>query len=838
MNRKIFFLCLLLATGVVAQMALMRSNIAIGKQSDGRYLLTTNQLIRPWGEQMPIQGRPVALAFDPGFKTLAVLNFRGVAILDASTSAPVAELKSKSTSYAGLAYSPDGKELWASEATRPGPDSILVAELNDLGKPMKESRIALAGHPVPVGIAFAGDRTWVAFSRNNSVAVINAKTHQVQREIETGMAPFSVAYSKKQNLIFVSNRAGRRPKKGDVTGPTSGAVVVADAKTGATTSGTITIINAATFATKEIDVGLAPSEIALNADESLLAVANGHSDTVSLIDTKTLARADVKIPSYPAGVLGSQPIGVQWANDGSLYVAAGGINAIVVVKKTSGTWNVAGMIPSGWFPSAIAVAKDGGLRIANVKGVGNNKAKNGTFNTLQHEGSIESIPPPLIGQLTAGMRETALLNAPQLEPAGGVRNVDSLGIQHVLLIIKENRTYDQVLGDMPKGNGDPSLTMFGKDVTPNHHALADQYVLVDNFHTGGAISFDGHHWLMQGFVSDYVERAFGASPRGYAWNMNDSLTISPTGFFWQSAKRPLDVRIYGEFCTAAKFDPVKDVAVDMNEQDQTWGHYWNLYKSGNWRSEVGCKPGVPALAPIMSAAFPFGSTNITDQMRAEVFISELDKFNKSGKMPNLMVMTLDSDHTNGTKPGSPTPRAMVADDDLALGRIVEAVSKSKFWSKTLILVTEDDAQNGYDHVDGHRTIALAIGPHVRRNAVVSDFYNHTSMIRTIQDIFRIAPATRHMASARAMTSLFTKDAKAETYTSLTPKIALDEMNPPLKALRGRELWAAQESAKMNWADIDDAPSEALNKILWWATKGFDKPLPNLKRSAAKNADVD
>ena len=153
-------------------------------------------------------------------------------------------------------------------------------------------------------------------------------------------------------------------------------------------------------------------------------------------------------------------------------------------------------------------------------------------------------------------------------------------------------------------------------------------------------------------------------------------------------------------------------------------------------------------------------------------------------------------------------------------------------------MSEDDAQNGYDHVDGHRTIALAIGPHVRRNAVVSDFYNHTSMIRTIQDIFRIAPATRHMASARAMTSLFTKDAKAETYTSLTPKIALDEMNPPLKALRGRELWAAQESAKMNWADIDDAPSETLNKILWWATKGFDKPLPNLKRPAAKNADVD
>jgi hypothetical protein len=404
--------------------------------------------------------------------------------------------------------------------------------------------------------------------------------------------------------------------------------------------------------------------------------------------------------------------------------------------------------------------------------------------------------------------------------------LSSLGIRHVFFIIKENRTYDQVFGDIAKGNSDPKLCVYGRDVTPNQHALAERYVLLDNFHTGGAISFDGHQWLMQAFVSDYVERAFAGSPRGYAWNMSDALTVSPAGFFWQSAKRPLDVRVYGEFGLPARWDPETQSTVDINERQMlSWSDYWKLYKEGKWQAAVGARSGVPALANILSPRYPYSSTSIPDQIRAEEFLRELAEREKTGEMPNLSVLTLNEDHTNGTRPGSPTPRAMVADNDLALGRIVEALSKSRFWEHSLILVVEDDAQDGFDHVDGYRTVALAIGPHVRRGVVDSNFYTHTSMVRTIQDIFEISPRTRFASSARAMTSVFTPEADVAPYECLPARVALDEMNQPLAALDGRKLWAARQSLAMKWSHPDDVRADVLNRILWWDAKGYATPYP-------------
>jgi hypothetical protein len=483
-------------------------------------------------------------------------------------------------------------------------------------------------------------------------------------------------------------------------------------------------------------------------------------------------------------------------------------------------------MPTARFPSAIAVDREGSVRVINIKGVNNTADGNGTFNAKQYEGILETIPRLGSAQIAAGTREVKAANSPRFEPAGGISNLTGLGIQHVFLIIKENRTYDEVLGDLPRGNGDPKLVLYGRDITPNHHALAEEFVLLDNFYTSGAISFDGHHWLMQAFVSDYVERSFGAWPRGFAYNMADALTVAPTGFFWQSAARPLQVRIYGETCLPARWDPQRDVVKDIDAQSLlTWSEYWRLYKEGKWQDAVGCSPGVPALARLLSRRYPHNSTRIPDQIRAEEFLRELTEREKSGEMPNVIVMATNEDHTNGTSPRSPTPRAMVADNDLALGRIVEGISKSRFWAKSLILVVEDDAQDGLDHVDGHRTVALAIGPHIRRRAVDSNHYNQTSMVRTIQDLFRIPPRTRGLQSARAMTSIFTASPDLKPYEKVTPQVALDEMNPPLRALSGRPLLAARQSAAMNWADLDDVPSRLLNQILWWDARGFDKPYP-------------
>ncbi|MDE3196218.1 MAG: hypothetical protein KGN84_07735, partial [Acidobacteriota bacterium] len=221
-------------------------------------------------------------------------------------------------------------------------------------------------------------------------------------------------------------------------------------------------------------------------------------------------------------------------------------------------------------------------------------------------------------------------------------------------------------------------------------------------------------------------------------------------------------------------------------------------------------------------------TSITDEARADEYLRELALFEKSREMPQLTILTLTSDHTNGTRPGSPTPRAMVADDDFALGRIVDGVSHSSFWPSAVIFVVEDDAQNGLDHVDGHRTVALVIGPHVVRGKVDSNFYNQSSMIRTIQEIFRIPPQTRFIAAARPMTSVFTPASNADAWKVLDPQIALDEMNPGLKALKGRQLWAARQSLAMDWQEPDDIPSDTLNHILWWDSKGWDQPYPRVK----------
>jgi YVTN family beta-propeller protein len=807
---------------------ILKSAIRLGKQDAGYYLLPTNQLLRPWGEQSMIRGRPVDLAFDSKHRVLAVLNSRGVLIMDGSTGATLHELKTKSTSYAGIAFRPDDRELWASETTRNGPDSIFIQELSEAGMPGKTARIDFNGHPVPAGIAFSVDGrfAYIALSRNNSIGVVDVAGRRLTREVPVGMAPFGVAIA--GGKLFVTNRGGRRPAPGDTVAPSSGSDVVTDPKTGSTTTGTVSVIDLETWNTKDVPVGLAPSGLALSADGKTLAVANGHSDSVSLLDTAKFTRADVRIPTWPDSSLGSQPVGVAFARDGkTLYVACGGNNAIAVLRPSGKTWKVEGALPAAWFPSAIAVDNDGGLRIVSIKGVGNTADPRGGFNSRQYEGSLEKIPAPLPAQLSAGTREVRAANSPQFEPdGGGVRDLATLGIEHVFFIIKENRTYDQVYGDLPQGNGDAKLVMYGRDVTPNHHALAERYVLLDNFYTSSAISFDGHHWLMQAFVSDYVERAFAASPRGYAWNMADALTVSPTGFFWQSAPRPVDVRVYGEFCLPARWDPEKQSVVDMTETEiKGWSEYWRLYKEGKWQTAVGCKAGVPALANLMSPRYPNNSTSIPDQIRAEEFERELGEREKTGEMPRIVVLTLNNDHTNGTRPGSPTPRAMVADNDLALGRVVEAISRSRFWAKSLILVTEDDAQDGLDHVDGHRTIGLAIGPHVRRGVVDSTNYNHTSMVRTIQEIYRIPARTRVLVSARSMRTVFGGQTDTTPYQRLTPKVALDEMNPPLRALAGRRLWAARRSLAMNWSEPDDIPRETLNRILWWDSKGYDKEYP-------------
>ncbi|HYO80792.1 MAG TPA: bifunctional YncE family protein/alkaline phosphatase family protein, partial [Bryobacteraceae bacterium] len=757
--------------------ATLASTVLIGKQTNNEYLLATNQLLRPASQQWLLRGRPVDIAFDSQKSRLAVLNMRGVNLLDATTGAEIATVGTKTTSYMGVVFRPRDRELWVSEATRNGPDSILIASLDPSGKPGEKARIELPGHPVPAGMAFSPDgRTaWVAFTNNNSVAVIDADARKVIREIPTGMVPYGLVASPKRNRLYVSNRGGRRPSGSDTRAWSSQSEVATDPTTGATTTGTLSVIDLQTLKEAQIDTGLAPAGVALSPDENTLAVANAHSDSVTVVDVESLKTAQVKLPSYPEGSFGVTPSSLAFAPDGrSLYVACGGTNGVYVLRRAGGQkWQFAGAVPSGWFPAALTIDGTGALHIANVKGLGSTVNRAGTHNSREFEGSVWKLPAPTEQQLASGVRQMQAANSPRFEPAKGVHELSKLGIRHVFLIIKENRTYDQVFADIPKGRRDEKLVMYGRDVTPNHHALAEQFVLLDNFYTGGAISFDGHQWLMQGFVNDYVERGLTSAPRGYAWNMADALTVAPTGFFWQDQRRPMDVRLYGPFSLHIRWDPATRRAIDIDEGDlSSWQTYWDLYKNNGWRDAVGNRSGVPALQKLVSSQYPASSMNIPDQIRAEAWLEELAVREKSGQMPNLLIFTMTSDHTMGRRPGFPTPRAMVADNDLALGRMVEGITKSRFWPQSLILVTEDDAQDGVDHVDGRRTIMLAIGPNIRRGVLDSNHYNHSSLIRTVQDIFRIKPKVRYTASARAMNTLFTTNVNAQPYTALTPKVNL------------------------------------------------------------------
>ena len=248
-------------------------------------------------------------------------------------------------------------------------------------------------------------------------------------------------------------------------------------------------------------------------------------------------------------------------------------NAVVVLQKQDGTFRPAGAMPAGWFPGAIALDRNQDLVVLNVKGDGNTDNGEGGHNTHSYEGSMMRLPQPTAAQLRVTTQTVDAANNPRFSPSGGVQNLDSLGIHHVFLIVKENRTYDQIFGDMPQGNSDPEFLMYGRDITPNHHALAEKYVLLDNFYATGAISFDGHQWLEQGFVSDNVERALTSHPRGYAWNLSDALDVSPAGFIWQHAARPLEVRVGGVLSLPTELDPATQTAQDITEDDL---HPWSF----------------------------------------------------------------------------------------------------------------------------------------------------------------------------------------------------------------------------------------------------------------------
>ncbi|MCC6858502.1 MAG: beta-propeller fold lactonase family protein, partial [Bryobacterales bacterium] len=772
-----------------------------------------------------VNDRPLGMVLSPDGSRLAVVtgsNFapRALHILDARRAALLGTVPI-GNSFVGVAFSPDGRRLYVGGGAS---DEVIVLGERADGKFERMDKFPIPGG-APSGLSLSpdGSTLYVALNLKHSAAVINLSTREVA-QIPVGMHPYTTAVAPSGKKVYVSNWAGRKARPGDVTDELYRIVV--DPRTGIPNTGTLSVIDTETrTVVREVEVGLHPSAMVLNPGGTRLFVANANSDTVSVIDTRTDAVvSSINVRPGVRAPIGSAPNALAVSPGGeTLYVANGANNAVAVVDIRSSPERVLGFLPSGWYPTALAAAGDGKrLWVASGYGFGSvaPPASGGSGRSYRDRAGVVSLVeiPNREGlrRSTAQVMANNRLAGPRITPGSGHPVPMHAGraspIRHVFYIIKENRTYDQVFGDLPQGNGDPSLVQFGREVSPNHHAIAGQFVLLDNFYTPADQSALGHRWCTQGYASDWIFKY------GNARNDANPMLYAPNDFLWDTAKaHGISVRSYGE----RGVNTITPASASFMDIYQGW-------KSGNMTVTIKPRTFVRGLMDIYHPDYPAFGGKIPDQYRADIFLREFRQFEKSGDLPRLVILLLPNDHTNGTAPGLPTPRASVADNDLALGRIVEAISKSRYWKESAIFVVEDDAQNGLDHVAGHRTVALLISPWVRRKAVDSSFYTTINLYRTIEQILGLPPQNQFDLAAEPMFSCFTGKPDFTPYTALPNNIPLDELNPPLRGLKGQALRDAVASMRMDFSEPDAVPEQALNRIVWRATRGMATPYPRLR----------
>jgi len=831
--------------------------LKVGRQPDGSVVVPTNQILTPAGTQVEFPGRPVDLIIADNGNAVVIKNMRDLTVVDLPSGRirqvlPAGTPGRKGGGFSAVGLAAIGDRIFVSDTAsgirvaKWNPEKLLTWEGDgfELKTPEAKGGRRSSGAAYPTGLAATTDgKLWVCSNRGNEAQLIDPSTGKAEAVVPVGVAPYMplVVGAK----VYVSNWGGDRPSE-NAPFSTSGTPVKVDPVTTVANTGTVSVLAKSGDAwkvAKSIAVGLHPSGMALSPDGRFAYVANANSDTVSVIDTSSDAVVET-ISAKPESRLpfGSGSNAVAVSPDGSTLFIANGTNncvAVVVLGNNSGGEHgpitnrpsaIGGLIPTGWYPGAIRIAPTGNtLIVANVKGVGSLASKRDPDkgrNSHDHLGSVSLIPIPkptnlkdLTARVATNNRLAKSLSGLE-KPRAGIaprplpeRHGEPSLIEHVIYVIKENRTYDQVFGDMKQGNGDPRLCIFGEEITPNHHKLAREFVLLDNFYCSGILSADGHQWVAEAYVTDYLEKQFGGFTRSYPYEGDDPLAYAASGFLWDNAlARKKTIFNMGEYCQS-KFAP-----------GLTWLDSYEDTLKGTGKVKVTVKPTVKALEPFTHPGYPGFPCTAPDIYRAKLFARQMAAWEKAGAMPNLVYVFLPCDHTEGTRPGSPTPRAMVADNDLALGQVVEAVSRSRFWPKACIVCTEDDPQAGFDHVDGHRTVGFCISPYSRGKGVDSNGYNQTGMVKTIELLLGLPPMNQMDLAATPMVGCFHDKPDFTHYKAVPNRVPLDEMNPDMNRLRGSALKWAQRSVAMDFTKEDHADEDTLNRILWFAQRG-ESPYP-------------
>ena len=755
--------------------------------------LPTGARLDPAGRITDVGSFPLAMAPSPdGRKLVLLLNGyreQGIQVLDRATG-EITQTLTLPAVFIGLVFSPDGKQLYASGGNQ---DAVYVMSWSDGSASLVDSlkladrkpRADGTRYPSGIGVSPDGSRLYVAENLGDSIAVIDLATRRVIQRHPAGRYPYAVQVAA-NGVVYVSSWG---ESSVSVFTPSSSGLVQAG----------------------RINTARHPSALLLSADGSRLFAASASTDAISVIDTRARRLIATITTHVPGGVReGSTPNALALSPDGSrLYIAEADNNAVSVANLENNT--IFGRIPTGWYPTALMVTNDS-LFVANGKGKGSWANPHGPL-TGSHEARQYTLSQ-LSGTLM--VMELPRAQSEMLEYSARVARANGWGtrrkfsyppIEHVIYIIKENRTYDQILGDLRQADGDTSLVFFPRAITPNHHALAERFGIFDRFFVNAEVSADGHNWSVGAYVTDYAEKTLQSnySGRGRTYDYegtnrdvipDDDVAEPAEGYIWNLAERAersgITFRNYGEFVAEVKVGGVMK------------------YK--------GTKP---YLAAHTNEDFPGYDLDIRDQHRADVWLADLATFERDGKMPRLQILRLPNDHTSGASAGKPTPRAHVADNDLALGRVIEALSQSSFWKTSAVFVLEDDAQNGSDHVDSHRSPLLVISPWAK-GGVIHRFANTTDVIATMEDILGLGTLSQFDHFGRPLHDIWASKPDVTPYKALVPSVSLDEVNPVRGSL-------AEESKKLALSKEDIADEDLFNRILWKQIKGFDRPWPGVKR---------